>query len=115
MLSSDLLQILALLKSENILLRTQALGLKSFDQQAISGCYFSTLHGFYQAKKIIQQAGFRLFEADVRHCDRFLMERFIRGSVLVQGQAIKKTRIFNASTSKNEAFNLSAKFFGGVA
>lgn len=89
-LSSDLLQILALLKSDNILLRTQALGLKSFDQQAISGCYFSTLHGFYQAKKIIQQAGFRLFEADVRHCDRFLMERFIRGSVLVQGQAIKK-------------------------
>lgn len=59
----------------------KALPLKSFDQQALCGCYFDTIKQASQFVQRLNQAEIEVYESDIRLADRYLMERFIQGSL----------------------------------
>ena len=63
--------------------------LKSFMQQEVVSCYFSSLKHYYNAAKRLKAQHIKVYEDDIRPVDRFLMERFIKGSVWAQGIQIK--------------------------
>ena len=63
--------------------------LKSFMQQEVVSCYFSSLKHYYNAAKRLKAQHIKVYEDDIRPVDRFLMERFIKGSVWAQGRQIK--------------------------
>lgn len=73
-----------LLISQNIQVEFKNTTMHHFDGELCIGCYFSTINAFYKAKAAFDNQ-LTVYEADIRHCDRFLMERFIRGGVWVKG------------------------------
>ncbi len=78
---------IALPKVRNLLsagkYREKALPLKSFNQQAVSALYFRDYRDLRQAASLLQKHQIEPLEYDVRPVDRYLMERFITGSVLL--------------------------------
>jgi len=67
-----------LLAQHNILLvKQQAVPLKTFSQQPVHGFYFATLAHFYRARDCLKTQQIKCYEDDIRPDDRFLMERFI--------------------------------------
>ena len=64
--------------------------LKHFDQSAMVILKFTSIKHYYEAKQLLS-AHMPLYEEDIRHCDRYLMERFIRGAAWVKGRAKQKT------------------------
>ncbi len=64
----------------------KALKLKSFQGKPVDALYFNTLKDFQEAKDSFHQNGLRTFEADVRTPERYLMERFIYGSIEFFGE-----------------------------
>lgn len=76
----------ARLKRSGLDFRIQTLHLKAFDQEPLSGCYFSHWRDLKTAARICTKAGIKIWEEDITPTDRYLMERFITGSVIVQGQ-----------------------------
>ncbi|QWV05595.1 DNA polymerase II [Pseudoalteromonas shioyasakiensis] len=75
-----------LLQSQNIYVRFADAKLKNFQNQSVICCYFNSLKDYYRAIKILKSSQIVTFEDDVRPIDRFLMERFIKGSVWVKGE-----------------------------
>jgi DNA polymerase-2 len=67
------------------------LPLKSFDQQPVAALYFDSMHGFYNAKELLQAAHITVLESDFRLQERFLMERFIYGGIEFIGKAKART------------------------
>ncbi len=65
-------------------LRTETLALKAFDMRPVCGFYFRSERLLRQARDRLQAAGFDPLEADLNPVDRFLMERFVRGSLAWQ-------------------------------
>lgn len=61
--------------------------LKNFQGNAVDCLYFQTYDQLIKTREDLNAKGVRTFEADVRPPERFLMERFINGSVEIQGQA----------------------------
>lgn len=59
--------------------------LQSFSNLDVDALYFETLNYYYEGKRILQNKQIRMFESDVRPADRYLMERFINGSVEITG------------------------------
>ena len=57
------------------------LALSDFNRKNVDGLYFKKLSDLYDAREELKEKGIRTYEADVRPADRFLMERFIKGSV----------------------------------
>jgi DNA polymerase-2 len=57
------------------------LALKTFNQQLVSGFYFSTMREFYRARDVLKQAKIKCYEDDFRPDERFLMERFITAGI----------------------------------
>lgn len=55
--------------------------LKSFTGREVDALYFSSQDHWFQAKEICMANSIRTYESDVRNTDRFLMERFIKGSI----------------------------------
>ncbi len=66
------------------------LALKSFQQQPVCGLYLPTIKAFHQAIERLQQQGIQMLENDFRLHDRYLMERWIRGGVVFQGNTSQK-------------------------
>jgi DNA polymerase-2 len=64
---------------EGIQFECKALPLKLFTDLEVTGFYFSSLKHFFASKECASHAGITLYEQDIRHCDRYLMERFIKG------------------------------------
>ena len=60
--------------------------LQSFHFEPLITCCFATQTRFHQAVTLLQQQGVALYEADIRHADRALMERFITGAMAVEGR-----------------------------
>ena len=56
------------------------LELKTFNQQAVSGIYFSKMRDFYRAKELLKLENIKCYEDDFRPDDRYLMERFVTAS-----------------------------------
>jgi DNA polymerase-2 len=63
----------------------RATKLKHFDSEHMYSCYFASTQKFFSAKQLLKKH-LLLYEDDVRHCDRFLMERFIKGAAWIKGQ-----------------------------
>lgn len=68
----------------------KTLDLKNFQHETMCAIYFKEQRWLYRARDLLKEAGITPFEADVNPVDRFLMERFITGSLLVQGELIEE-------------------------
>ncbi|MGB1978527.1 MAG: DNA polymerase II, partial [Pseudoalteromonas tetraodonis] len=71
-----------LLAQANIKAQFNKVELCHFSGSECVACYFNDIHSLYTARTLLEQA-MPIYEADVRHSDRFLMERFIKGGVWV--------------------------------
>lgn len=60
------------------------LPMKTFAQEPVLGVYTSGYKAMLQLEKRLAAAGVELLEADIRPDDRYLMERFITASVIVE-------------------------------
>lgn len=59
--------------------------LQTFSNQDVDALYFESLSYYYEGKRNLQNKQIQMFESDVRPADRYLMERFINGSVEITG------------------------------
>jgi len=57
------------------------LSLKTFNQQLVSGFYFSSMRDFYRAREVLKLKNIKCYEDDFRPDERFLMERFITSGI----------------------------------
>jgi len=60
--------------------------LQSFTDEDVDALYFESLNFYYEGKRTLQNKQIQMFESDIRPADRYLMERFINGSVEIIGQ-----------------------------
>ncbi len=60
------------------------LALHDFSMRSVVGVYFQSERAMRDARELLLLHELTPFEADIKPCDRFLMERFIRGSAVVQ-------------------------------
>jgi len=63
--------------------RLAPLQLNDLQQRPVMALYCTTLKGRRHCIEILQRAGVALMEEDIRHCDRYLMERFVQGAAEV--------------------------------
>jgi len=67
--------------------RSAAVQLKQFhDGGPVTACYFKSQRDLGFARALLQQHQLPVYESDLRPTDRYLMERFIRGTVAVSGE-----------------------------
>ncbi|MCZ6829108.1 MAG: DNA polymerase II, partial [Gammaproteobacteria bacterium] len=71
------------------------LDLLDFQQRPVSAHYFSSQRQLRQARDELQAAGLEPLEADINPAERFLMERFVSGSLAWEGEA-GSVRVFEA-------------------
>ncbi|PCI62598.1 MAG: DNA polymerase II [Gammaproteobacteria bacterium] len=81
------------------------LNLKTFNQQQVSGFYFTRLSDFYAAREILTSANIKCYEDDIRPDDRYLMERFITANFAFTGYEppLKKSLFTKISQVKCKA------------
>ena len=61
------------------------LAVKNFQGQSIAGVYSATINDNFTAQDLIRHNGIKLFEADFRLHDRYLIERFVNGGLTFRG------------------------------
>ncbi len=86
------------------------LALSDFNRKNVDALYFSRLSDLYDAREFLNEKGVRTFEADVRPAERFLMERFIKGSVEFQSEQViveKGVRVFKNPQIRPTFYNPS--------
>lgn len=76
-------------------LELKELGLKTFEQAPVLGVYARRFRDLGKLASALQPLQIPLYEADVRPQDRYLMERFITASVLVEGGLREGSSILN--------------------
>jgi DNA polymerase-2 len=80
-----------LLSNQRILTaKVNPLSLKTFNQQVVSGFYFSTMRDFYRARDVLKQHDIKCYEDDFRPDERFLMERFITSGIEFSTQILNQ-------------------------
>jgi len=65
----------------------KSVALRDFSQQSVEAYYFNAQRSLRAARELLQADGLSPLEADINPCDRFLMERFIRGSLCFRDTA----------------------------
>ncbi|BAO94202.1 DNA polymerase (plasmid) [Caballeronia insecticola] len=63
----------------------QSLDLKDFEQRKVVGVYSPQYRALIGLEKDLKEKGIPLYEADIRPPERYLMERFITSSVVIDG------------------------------
>ena len=96
---SDLAQAKSLINEHGLQCDIKSLSLKHFDGEPVAACYFSSNQHLFQAKQYFSQH-MRLYEDDIRHCDRYLMERFIKGGVWVNGKVKQRNGYIEITDAK---------------
>jgi DNA polymerase II len=86
------------------------LNLKSFGGKNIEGLYFQTQADFFESREKLKEAGQRTYEADVRHAERFLMERYINGSIEVLGEEENPNGLLTFKNPEIRAIKYKAQF-----
>lgn len=84
-----------ILHQQKICFDYQEIELKTFDHQATGALYFNTNSQAYAARQSLKKHNIICFEEDIRLTERFLMERFIYGSVV----ALLNTNIEKSSSN----------------
>ncbi|MCG8618396.1 MAG: hypothetical protein MI802_19435, partial [Desulfobacterales bacterium] len=64
--------------------------LTTFHGRPVDALYFTSTPGLYTARKVLADAGIPTYESDILPEDRYLMERFIHGSVEITGQSFTR-------------------------
>jgi len=87
-----------LLRQQNLTAEFKHVAMQHFSGEQCIACYFSSTQALYQARQVFESQSIdnqiTIYEGDVRHRDRFLMERFIRGGVWVTGDVTTATRVY---------------------
>ncbi|MCG6911502.1 MAG: DNA polymerase II [Deltaproteobacteria bacterium] len=65
--------------------RRHRVDLADFEGHPVDALYFDTQRQLSWARQHLESAGIRTYEADIRPEERYLMERFIHGSVVFEG------------------------------
>ena len=97
-----------ILAAESLIFNIKSLGLKNFQQEDMSACYFKSLKHFYSAAKALKQRGVVLFEEDIRPIERYLMERFIKGGAWITGNVFYQngyTLVTEAKLKANDEYS----------
>lgn len=77
----------SLLSEQRILTaKVNPLALKTFNQELVSGFYFSSMRDFYRARDVLKKLDIKCYEDDFRPDERFLMERFITAGIEFSSQ-----------------------------
>ncbi len=63
--------------------------LSTLYHQNVQVVYSHSLKDYYALRQAAKAQGITLYEDDIRHADRFLMERFVKGTAWVSGEALK--------------------------
>lgn len=63
----------------------RSVAMKDFSMRPVSGVYFHSQRTLRQARDVLLANGLDAFESDINVCDRFLMERFVRGGLRADG------------------------------
>ena len=92
--SVDLADAAEILHNENLTFNSKALELHTFKQRTIAALYFESLASFYQARKLLTEAKVIHYESSVRLEERFLMERFIYGSIRFERTGLNPSKPF---------------------
>ncbi|MBW3694779.1 DNA polymerase II [Vibrio sp. T187] len=79
-----------LAQQETIQCDIKPLPIKTFDGQPLSACYFRLNRAAMNFAQKLSSEGIITFESDIKLADRYLMERFIKGSIEFSGIAQKK-------------------------
>ena len=91
-----------LLNEANININFKTVEMRHFSGTACIGCYFNNTSTLYKARTLLEEH-INIYEADIRHSDRFLMERFIKGGVWVTGEASQKNGFILIDDAKLKA------------
>ena len=81
---------LQLFRQHGIRGRLRHSGLRSFAGEPLLSCCFATLARTHRARELLQLHGIQVLEADIRHVERVLMERFITGGVRASGILVNR-------------------------
>jgi len=80
---------LKVLRGENIPVQAKAIDFHTFDLKSVTALYFNNISQSRSANYLLKHALIMTFESDLRLDQRYLMERFICGSMEFTGQAIE--------------------------
>ncbi|MCO4753702.1 MAG: DNA polymerase II, partial [Bacteriovoracaceae bacterium] len=78
----------AKLNSDLGLSKSKDLELTTFEGEKVKALYFQNLQKLYEGRDKLSQSGIRTYENDIRPESRFLMERFINGSLEFAGEYV---------------------------
>lgn len=96
-----------LLSKHNINVEFKDVAIKHFSGEQCIACYFSSSQALYQARQLLENQPLEnqitVYEGDVRHSDRFLMERFIRGGVWVTGDVTQQAGFIQIDNAQLKA------------
>lgn len=84
-LQSNLDQAKQLIQQNHIHCRVTPLSLQTFQNQPVAACYCNNIKTSQQVTTLFQQSDITVLESDIRLTERYLMERFIRGSIAFTG------------------------------
>jgi len=80
----------ALAQKENIQCELKPLPMTTFEHEPLSACYFELNRAAMNFAQVLHSEGILTFESDIKLADRYLMERFIKGSIEFSGIETRK-------------------------
>ncbi|MDK9764531.1 DNA polymerase II [Vibrio sp. D420a] len=92
-----------LAKEAGIECEIKALELTNFSHTPLAGCYTRLVRESNTLNQAFNQESITTFEADIRLADRFLMERFIKGSIEFTGNITSRTQHQRVTNTKCRA------------
>ncbi|MGF1740575.1 DNA polymerase II [Vibrio profundum] len=84
-LQESMEQVAKVAKERHFSVSLTKLDLQSFDAQPLAACYCQTIRDSIQFSEQLNQVDILTLEADIKLADRYLMERFIKGSIEFTG------------------------------
>ena len=89
---TDVDSVVTLAHNQALPITSKPLDLKSFDSEPMAALYAPNLATYYKIKPLCESLSVEIFEEDIRPVDRYLMERFVKGSVKFVGQQVQGRR-----------------------
>ena len=93
--SIDIALLHELCKLNHLAVESNKLPLTSFSNESMQAVYVRSIKDYQLLRKLAQAQHIELFEDDVKPVDRYLMERFIQGSMLYIGTESKPNCLFS--------------------
>ena len=102
-----------LLDKAHISVNFKTVEMSHFSGKACVACYFNNTSSLYKARTLFENT-ITIYEGDIRHSDRFLMERFITADITFVGQQTQLTRHSFLSQATNLSNNQNYRRFEQV-